>query len=200
MKLDVVVGGGSTYLERWSTGSRGCGTMLPVAELVLVDPAAERAGRWAELARRIASSPVRRRHPGKVTWTADLDAAAGEEARRRRCCSSSASAGRRPGSEDETLAAGSRGFASRPETTAGGRARQGAADGAGRAGHRGAGAPGLPGAWLVDFTNPVGIVTRALLDEGTARSGCATSPSASSGKFARLLGLPPRTCTWSTWA
>src|SRR6185312_1903423 len=25
---------------------------------------------------------------------------------------------------------------------------------------------GAPGAWLVDFTNPVGIVTQALLDEG----------------------------------
>jgi 6-phospho-beta-glucosidase len=38
-----------------------------------------------------------------------------------------------------------------------------------------------PDAWIVDFTNPVGIVTRALLDAGTARSDCATWPSASSG-------------------
>ena len=26
-----------------------------------------------------------------------------------------------------------------------------------------------PGAWIVDFTNPVGIVTRALLDDGPSR-------------------------------
>ncbi len=36
-------------------------------------------------------------------------------------------------------------------------------------------------AWIVDFTNPVGIVTRALLDHGHRRSACATSRSASSG-------------------
>ena len=47
------------------------------------------------------------------------------------------------------------------------RLRQGAADGAGAArlaeevARRSA-----PGAWIVDFTNPVGIVTQALLDEG----------------------------------
>ena len=48
-----------------------------------------------------------------------------------------------------------------------GRAGQGAAHGAGRARHRRAGARRpAPDAWIVDFTNPVGIVTRALLQAG----------------------------------
>ncbi len=40
-----------------------------------------------------------------------------------------------------------------------------------------------PGAWIVDFTNPVGIVTQALLDARPPRaSGCATSRSTSSAR------------------
>ena len=81
------------------------------------------------------------------------------------CCSSCASAGRRPATSDETwpLDCGCVG----QETTGRGRPRQGAAHGAGRARHRRAGARARnPDAWIVDFTNPVGIVTRALLHEG----------------------------------
>ena len=37
------------------------------------------------------------------------------------------------------------------------------------------------GAWIVDFTNPVGIVTRSLLDHGHRRSVSATSRSAGNG-------------------
>ena len=40
----------------------------------------------------------------------------------------------------------------------------------------------------MDFTNPVGIVTQALLDEVTARWGCATWRSASSASSPRTWG------------
>ena len=42
-----------------------------------------------------------------------------------------------------------------------------------------------PDAWIVDFTNPVGIVVRGCSTPATARSGSATSRSASSGRSRR---------------
>ena len=55
----------------------------------------------------------------------------------------------------------------RPGDDRGGRVREGDADGAGRARDRRSRRElAGPDAWIVDFTNPVGIVTRALLDAG----------------------------------
>ena len=47
------------------------------------------------------------------------------------------------------------------------------------------------GAWIVDFTNPVGIVTRALLDGGHRAVGLCNVAIGFQRHFARLLGAEP---------
>jgi 6-phospho-beta-glucosidase len=47
------------------------------------------------------------------------------------------------------------------------------------------------GAWIVDFTNPVGIVTRSLLDAGHRAVGLCNVAIGFQRKFARLLGIEP---------
>jgi 6-phospho-beta-glucosidase len=47
------------------------------------------------------------------------------------------------------------------------------------------------GAWLVDFTNPVGIVTRALLDGGHRAVGLCNVAIGFQRRFARELGIEP---------
>ena len=50
-----------------------------------------------------------------------------------------------------------------------------------------------PDAWIVDFTNPVGIVTRALLDAGHRAVGLCNVAITLQRRFAALLGVePPR--------
>jgi len=48
-----------------------------------------------------------------------------------------------------------------------------------------------PDAWIVDFTNPVGIVTRALLDAGHRAVGLCNVAIGFQRSFARLLGVEP---------
>jgi 6-phospho-beta-glucosidase len=48
-----------------------------------------------------------------------------------------------------------------------------------------------PGAWIVDFTNPVGIVTRALLDAGHRAVGLCNVAITFQRLIARLLELEP---------
>jgi 6-phospho-beta-glucosidase len=48
-----------------------------------------------------------------------------------------------------------------------------------------------PGAWIVDFTNPVGIVTRALLDDGHRAVGLCNVAIGFQRRFAALLGVDP---------
>jgi 6-phospho-beta-glucosidase len=48
-----------------------------------------------------------------------------------------------------------------------------------------------PNAWLVDFTNPVGIVTRALLDAGHRAIGLCNVAIGFQRRFARVLGVEP---------
>ena len=50
---------------------------------------------------------------------------------------------------------------------------------------------GAPGAWLIDFTNPVGIVMQALLDHGHRAIGLCNSAMGFQRRFAQLLGLEP---------
>ncbi|MFD4789579.1 6-phospho-beta-glucosidase, partial [Streptomyces sp. NPDC058459] len=70
MKL-TVIGGGSTYTPELIDGFARLRDTLPVSELVLVDPAAERLELIGGLARRIFA---RQGHPGKVVTTSDIDA------------------------------------------------------------------------------------------------------------------------------
>jgi len=47
------------------------------------------------------------------------------------------------------------------------------------------------GAWIVDFTNPVGIVTRSLLDHGHRAVGLCNVAITTQRMIARLLGIEP---------
>ena len=48
-----------------------------------------------------------------------------------------------------------------------------------------------PDAWLIDFTNPVGIVTQALLDAGHRAIGLCNVAIDLQRKLARHLGVDP---------
>jgi 6-phospho-beta-glucosidase len=48
-----------------------------------------------------------------------------------------------------------------------------------------------PGAWIVDFTNPVGIVTQALLDEGHRAIGLCNVAIGFQRRFAARFGVDP---------
>ena len=48
-----------------------------------------------------------------------------------------------------------------------------------------------PDAWIVDFTNPVGMVTRALLDDGHRAVGLCNVAIGFERLFASLLGVEP---------
>ncbi|MEU8325484.1 6-phospho-beta-glucosidase [Nonomuraea sp. NPDC048881] len=52
-----------------------------------------------------------------------------------------------------------------------------------------------PGAWLIDFTNPVGLVTRALLDAGHRAVGLCNVAIGFQRLFARLHGCAPAELT-----
>ena len=52
-------------------------------------------------------------------------------------------------------------------------------------------ARGNPGAWLVDFTNPVGIVTQALLDEGHRAVGLCNVAIWAQRRIGHYLGVDP---------
>ncbi|MGW2488774.1 family 4 glycosyl hydrolase [Streptomyces sp. NPDC001606] len=182
MKL-TVVGGGSTYTPELVDGFARLRDTLPVEELVLVDPAADRLELVGGLARRILS---RQGHPGRVVTTADLDAAVdgadavllqlrvgGQAARER----------------DETWPLEC-GCVGQETTGAGGLAKAlrtvpvvlDIAERVRRAN---------PDAWIIDFTNPVGIVTRALLWAGHRAVGLCNVAIGLQRKFAALLGVAP---------
>src|SRR5205807_1859462 len=50
---------------------------------------------------------------------------------------------------------------------------------------------GAAGAWIIDFTNPVGIVTRALLDAGHRAIGLCNVAIGFQRSFAAMLGVDP---------
>ncbi|MDG9712517.1 6-phospho-beta-glucosidase [Streptomyces sp. DH10] len=182
MKL-TVVGGGSTYTPELVDGFARLRDTLPVGELVLMDPAQDRLDLVGGLARRIFA---RQDHPGRITTTTDLDRAVdgadavllqlrvgGQAARER----------------DETWPLEC-GCVGQETTGAGGLAKAlrtvpvvlDIADRVRRAN---------PQAWIIDFTNPVGIVTRALLQAGHKAVGLCNVAIGLQRKFAALLGVEP---------
>ena len=181
MKI-AVVGGGSTYTPELVDGFARLGSM--VSELVLIDPSADRLEVVGAFAARIFHFYG---HPGKVTWTTDLDAGVtdadvaviqlrvgGQQAR----------------INDETFPMEC-GCVGQETTGAGGLAKALRTvpivlDVAARIRAR-----AKPGAWIVDFTNPVGIVTRALLDEGHKAVGLCNVAIGFQRRFARLLDVDP---------
>ncbi|MFG2144988.1 6-phospho-beta-glucosidase [Streptomyces sp. NPDC048696] len=182
MKL-AVVGGGSTYTPELVDGFARLRDTLAISELVLVDPAADRLELVGGLARRIFA---RQGHPGRITTTSDLDAGVegadavllqlrvgGQAARER----------------DETWPLEC-GCVGQETTGAGGLAKAlrtvpvvlDIAERVRRAN---------PDAWIIDFTNPVGIVTRALLQAGHKAVGLCNVAIGFQRKFAALLDVAP---------
>jgi 6-phospho-beta-glucosidase len=176
----AVVGGGSTYTPELVSGL----SRLDVSDFVLQDIDAERREVVGGLARRMLD---RQGYRGSLEVTGELDRAVegadfvlvqirvgGQQARL----------------DDETfpLACGCIG----QETTgAGGLAKAlrtvpvvlGIAEYVAELAE--------PGAWIVDFTNPVGIVTRALLDQGHRAIGLCNVAIGFQRRWAGWLGVEP---------
>jgi 6-phospho-beta-glucosidase len=180
----AVVGGGSTYTPELVSGLSRERDRIDIGELVLHDIDSERREVVGGMAARMLA---RQGFSGTLTVTDDLDRAVdgadfvliqirvgGQEARL----------------SDETLPLAC-GCIGQETTGAGGfgkalrtvpvvleiaeRVRDGAAD----------------GAWIVDFTNPVGIVTRALLDAGHRAVGLCNVAINFQRDAGRLLGVEP---------
>jgi len=180
----AVVGGGSTYTPELADGFARLRSVLPVDEVALIDPASDRLRVVGRFAARLFAHHG---HPGRVSWTTDLDAGCdgadvvliqlrvgGQAAR----------------ISDETFPLEC-GCVGQETTGAGGLAKAlrtvpvilSVAE---RAARRAA-----PDAWIVDFTNPVGIVTRALLDAGYRAVGLCNVAINFQRRFAQLLGVEP---------
>jgi 6-phospho-beta-glucosidase len=180
----AVVGGASTYTPELVEGFAAREDRLPVDELVLLDPDAERLAIVGGLAGRILA---RQGWTGRLTMTdrraVALDGAdfvilqlrvGGQAARYL----------------DETIPPRF-GCVGQETTGPGGflkalRTVPVVLEIAEEAARRGA-----PGAWLVDFTNPVGIVTRALLDEGHRALGLCNVAIGFQRRFAAHFGVAP---------
>lgn len=178
-----MVGGGSTYTPELVDGFARLRDTLPVEELVLVDPATDRVELVGGLARRIFA---RQGHPGRVVTTDDLDRAVeGADA----VLLQLRVGGQAAREQDETWPLEC-GCVGQETTGAGGLAKAlrtvpvvlDIADRVRRAN---------PGAWIIDFTNPVGIVTRALLQEGHRAVGLCNVAIGFQRRFAALLGVTP---------
>ncbi|MCX5288117.1 MULTISPECIES: 6-phospho-beta-glucosidase [unclassified Streptomyces] len=182
MKL-TVVGGGSTYTPELIDGFARLRDALPVEELVLVDPAPERLELVGGLARRIFA---RQGHGGRIVTTDDLDAGVdGADA----VLLQLRVGGQAAREQDETWPLEC-GCVGQETTGAGGLAKAlrtvpVVLDIAERVRRTN------PDAWIIDFTNPVGIVTRALLQAGHKAVGLCNVAIGFQRKFADRLGVSP---------
>ncbi len=180
----AVVGGGSTYTPELIEGFHMRRDRLPVDELILYDIDDERLEVVGGLARRILE---KHEWPGRLVLTRDRDRALDG--------ASFVIVQLRVGGQaarlvDETLPL-EFGCVGQETTGPGGFAKalrtvpvvlQIAEETALR---------GAKGAWLIDFTNPVGIVMQALLDQGHRAIGLCNSAMGFQRRFARLLDVTP---------
>jgi 6-phospho-beta-glucosidase len=180
----AVVGGGSTYTPELVEGFIERADRLPVDELALLDVDADRLEIVGGLARRMMT---RSGWSGRLTLTGDRDAALDGAAF---VICQLRVGGQAARFVDETLplsfgcigqeTTGPGGFAKALRTVpvvldlAEHAARRAAAD-----------------AWFVDFTNPVGIVTQALLDEGHRAIGLCNVAIGLQRSLARAVGVTP---------
>jgi 6-phospho-beta-glucosidase len=180
----VVVGGGSTYTPELVSGLAARQDALPVDELVLLDPDGDRLAVVGAFAARILQAAG---WPGRLTTTSEraaaLDAADAVLVQLR-------VGGQQARLHDETvpLACGCLG----QETTGAGglgkalRTVPVVLDLAEEVRRRSA-----PDAWIIDFTNPVGIVTRALRDAGHRAVGLCNVAIGLQRMIAAMLGVEP---------
>jgi len=180
----AVVGGGSTYTPELVDGVARLAGRAGISELVLIDPDSARLDVVGPFSARIMRAAG---HPAGLRWTTSLDdgldgAGAvllqlriGGQAARQRDETWPLEYGR---VGQETTGAG--GFAKALRTV------PVVLDIAERARRRAA-----PGAWIIDFTNPVGIVTRALLDAGHRAVGLCNVAIGFQRSFAAMLGVDP---------
>lgn len=179
----AIVGGGSTYTPELIDGFARLRDTLPIGELVLVDPAADRLELIAGLARRIFA---RQGHDARVTTASDVAVGVqGADA----VLLQLRVGGQAARNEDETWPLEC-GCVGQETTGAGGLAKAlrtvpvvlDIAETVRRAN---------PDAWIVDFTNPVGIVTRALQTAGHKAVGLCNVAIGFQRKFAGHLGVEP---------
>ena len=179
----AVVGGGSTYTPELVDGLGRLGAVLPVDEVVLVDPGTERLELVAGLGRRILG---RLGSPARLTTTTDLEPALeGVDA----VLIQLRVGGQAARNQDETWPLEC-GCVGQETTGAGGLAKAlrtvpVVLDIAERV------RKAAPDAWIIDFTNPVGIVTRALLQEGHRAVGLCNVAIGFQRGFAEMLGVAP---------
>ena len=183
MKI-AVIGGGSTYTPELIEGFAARADVLPVDELVLEDISEERLDIVGGLARRILA---RTGHPARLVTTTSLDDAVDGAAA---VLVQLRVGGQQARLMDETLP-GQFGLIGQETTGPGGFAKAlrtvpVVLDIASVVTKRAA-----PGAWIVDFTNPVGIVTRALLDDGHRALGLCNVAIGLQRRLASRLGVEP---------
>ena len=186
MKL-TVVGGGSTYTPELVDGLARLRDDLTVDEVVLMDTSPERLELVGGVSRRILSHLG---HPARVTTTTDLSAAI-EDADA--VLLQLRVGGQQTRNQDETWPLEC-GCVGQETTGAGGLAKAlrtvpvvlDVAEQVRRSN---------PDAWIVDFTNPVGIVTRALVQEGHKAIGLCNVAIGFQRRFAALLDMQPERVT-----
>ncbi|WP_328860580.1 6-phospho-beta-glucosidase [Streptomyces sp. NBC_00306] len=179
----AVVGGGSTYTPELIDGFARLRDTLPIGELVLIDPSEERLELVGGLARRIFA---KQRHDGKIVTTSDLDAGVADADAVLLQLRVGGQAAR---NQDETWPLEC-GCVGQETTGAGGLAKAlrtvpVVLDIAERVRRTN------PDAWIIDFTNPVGIVTRALLQAGHKAVGLCNVAIGFQRRFAKFLDVSP---------
>ncbi len=183
MKL-AVVGGGSTYTPELVDGFARLRDALPVDELVLTDPAADRLALVGGLAQRMFA---RTGHPGTVRFTDSLvDAVEGADV----VLLQLRVGGQAARQVDETVPLQC-GCVGQETTGWGGLAKAlrtvpvvlDIAETVRK--------HAKPDAWIVDFTNPVGIVTKALLDAGHRAVGLCNVAIGFQRHIAAARGIEP---------
>jgi 6-phospho-beta-glucosidase len=180
----AVIGGGSTYTPELVDGVARLTETSLVSELVLVDPDETRLAVVGPVSARIMGAYG---HPAAISWTASLDEGldgAGAVLLQLRV------GGQAARQRDETWPLDC-GCVGQETTGAGGLAKAlrtvpVVLDIAERTRRR-----ADPAAWIIDFTNPVGIVTRALLDAGHRAVGLCNVAIGFQRQFAALLGVEP---------
>jgi 6-phospho-beta-glucosidase len=180
----AVVGGGSTYTPELIEGFARRAGVLAVDELVLHDVAADRLDVVGGLARRILAAQG---SPTRLATTTSLESAVDGAAA---VLVQLRVGGQQARLVDETLP-GRFGLLGQETTGPGGFAKAlrtvpvvlGIADTVGKLAR--------PDAWIVDFTNPVGIVTRALLDAGHRAIGLCNSAIGFQRRLAATFGVAP---------